>query len=690
MRLWFLIWSCMLALVAPATAQPPAANSKAARVTYDDHVLPILREKCLTCHSQDKKRGGLRLDNYTSLRQGGSSGEVVKPGDPDSSPLYLSMAHKREPFMPPQAPPITGPGIETIRKWIEGGTLENVGSKAVMVNKPKVELALTGAVRGKPAGPPPMPERPLLQEPVVRSMRGNAVTALAASPWAPIVAVGGHKQVLLYHSDYLDVVGVLPFPEGTPQVLKFSRNGELLLAGGGRGGKSGKAIVWSVKTGERVFEVGDELDAVLAADISSDQTQIALGGPSKIVRVYSTRDGKQLHEIKKHTDWIYALEFSPDGVLLASADRNGGLFIWESHTGREFHSLRGHSAAVTDLSWRPDSNVLASGSEDTTVRLWEMENGGQIKAWGAHGGGVQSVKYAQDGRIVTCGRDRVARLWDGNGGGLRTFEALPDLALRVAIAHDGSRVFCGDWTGSTRVWNAADGRALGQIASNPPSLAERWDIANKDLIAKQQAIQQLNAAAAAAQAAVQQTTVELANLQKAEADRTGAARIAAEAQAKSKEASDKAGAALAAAHAHYANKELVARSLSEAAAKIKEATAKEPANKELADLSAKCQAQAAQAVADRDAAAKVRAEVEVAARVAQESFAFAQRVTAAANVVAAPGLKQIEAKQVALKNVTANAAAAKAALDGANADLVLARARCDRMRPLLAAAGKPK
>ena len=54
-------------------------------------------------------------------------------------------------------------------------------------------------------------------------------------------------------------------------MLKFSRNGGLLLAGGGRGGQSGKVVVWDVKTGKRIFEVGNEPDAVLAADISADQ-----------------------------------------------------------------------------------------------------------------------------------------------------------------------------------------------------------------------------------------------------------------------------------------------------------------------------------------------------------------------------------------------------------------------------------
>src|SRR5260370_33911208 len=392
-----------------------AEDKPAAKTTYQDQILPILRDKCLGCHNQDKKSGGLRLNTYSNLMAGGSSGEVINPGDPDNSRLFLQVTHKREPFMPPKSEMLPKENLEIIRQWIAGGALETAGSKAIAANMPKLDIALKSISKGKPHGPPPMPSDKFNLEPVVRTARANALTALAASPWAPLVAVGGQKQILLYQTETLDLLGVLPFPEGVPQVLKFSRNGSLLLAGGGRGAKSGRVVVWSVTTGERIFEVGDEFDAVLAADISADQTQIALGGPHRVIRIYSTKDGQLIREIKKHTDWLYALEFSPDGVLLASADRNGGLFVWEAHTGREFFSLRGHTAAITDVSWRADSNVLASASEDGTIRLWEMENGNPIKNW-AHCRPVQAVKYAHDGRLGSCGRDPGAKVWDQNGG----------------------------------------------------------------------------------------------------------------------------------------------------------------------------------------------------------------------------------------------------------------------------------
>ena len=46
------------------------------------------------------------------------------------------------------------------------------------------------------------------------------------------------------------------------------------------------------------------MDAVMAADISTDHTMVALGSPSKMIRVYSTETNELLYEIKKHTEWV--------------------------------------------------------------------------------------------------------------------------------------------------------------------------------------------------------------------------------------------------------------------------------------------------------------------------------------------------------------------------------------------------
>lgn len=442
------------------------------KVNYEDHVKPIFRASCLSCHNTNKKTADLDLSNYTALMQGGGSGEVIEPGSADDSYLFMVMNHDTEPVMPPKSNRLPEETLAIVRKWIDQGAPENSSSKVVLPKKPKVSLSVDVSAGARPEGPPPMPDV-LNLEPVIHTATTTAVSAIATNPWSKLVAVAGQKQVVLYHSETLAPLGVLPFPEGQARVLKFSRNGALLLAGGGQGAAQGLAVVWNIKTGERVMEVGDELDEVLAADISADQTLVALGGPQKIVRVYRTDTGELAYEITKHTDWIYSLEFSPDGVLLATGDRSGGLHVWEALTGREYLTLKDHKKAITALSFRIDGNVLASGSEDTTVKLWEMEEGKAVKSWAAHGAGVLSVEFCRDGRVVSSGRDKAAKLWDQNGKQLKPYSGLKDLAVQVSHCDETDRVIAGDWTGEVRVWNAADGTHLGNLTTNPPMLVDR-------------------------------------------------------------------------------------------------------------------------------------------------------------------------------------------------------------------------
>lgn len=475
----FLIGALFALMSLPVVAQ----EKKPPKITFDEHVLPVFQQKCLSCHNPDKKSADLDLSTYTNTMTGGASGAVVEAGDASASYLYQLVTHADEPSMPPESPKIPDPMIETLRKWIDGGVLENAGSKAKASNKKKYDLALAAPSTQRP-DVVPMPGRLNLQ-PYFAGATRTAVNAIATSPWAPLAAVSSQKQVLLYNTQTLQLVGMLPFPEGTPRVLRFSRSGGLLLAGGGVGGASGRVVVWNIRNGERIIEIGSELDEVLAADISSDQTLIALAGPSRVVRIFSTDTGQMLHEIRKHTDWVTALEFSPDSVLLATGDRNGGLFVWEGWTGREYLTLKGHTKGITSVSWRSDSNIVASSSEDTTIRLWEMENGANIKNWGAHGVGAMSVEFTRDGRLFSCGRDKTAKLWDQNGAQQRAYEAFTDLALQSSYCDETNRAIAGDWTGEVRVWNAADGVRVGELLTTAPKLEDRLAQASSLMTTKQ-------------------------------------------------------------------------------------------------------------------------------------------------------------------------------------------------------------
>jgi WD40 repeat protein len=373
--------------------------------------------------------------------------------------------------MPPNRPKLADKDLEVIKKWISGGLLENPSGKAVAAAKPNVDLTLQADTTRRPEGPPPMPTKPLPLRPIVSTTHLTAITGLASSPWAPLIAVAGQKQVLLFNSDTLALLGILPFTEGQPVSLKFSRNGKLLLASGGRAAKSGRVMVWDVQSGSQLMTLGNDYDTVLSADIRPDQSQVAMGGPGRLVKIFSTKDGELQHKIKKHTDWVTAEAFSPNGQMLASADRNGGISIWDPDNGQELFTLAGHKSAVTALSWRGDSKLLASSSEDGTIKLWETKEGKQAKNWAAPGNGARWVNYSHDGRLVSCGRDNIITIWNASGARERNLEGSCDLPLCATFSHDDKRIFVSDFSGHIGVWNAADGKRIGHLDANPTSAA---------------------------------------------------------------------------------------------------------------------------------------------------------------------------------------------------------------------------
>ena len=434
---------------------------------YDDDIKPIFSRRCFTCHSAGEMRSGLNLESYAAVLKGGNSGDAVIPGRPASSLLYKAVAHEGDgvPRMPLGGNKIPDAEINIIKDWIQLGLLENAASAP----KGPIPVSLDYKPNGlnKPPGVPAMPgvlPRLAIPEPV----HAAPITALAASPWAPLLAASGHERIYLYDLVKRTSIGELPFPEGVPYALRFSRDGTILLAAGGKGVQLGKVVLYDVKTGNRIAALGQEPDIVLAADISADNKLVALGGPSKLVKVFSVADGKLLYQVKRHTDWITALEFSPDGQRLATADRAGGILLWDAATGGTFGALSEHKDSVTSLSWRGDSQLLASGSEDGQIIVWNVGDGFPVATiakahqpkppqgtFSTPPGGVLSVQFVSDGRLFSIGRDSTIRVWSADGKPKGAAPASAALLTKVAASFDGKLAIAGDYRGNLVIWDGA-------------------------------------------------------------------------------------------------------------------------------------------------------------------------------------------------------------------------------------------
>ncbi|MCX6839832.1 MAG: hypothetical protein NTX35_18775 [Verrucomicrobia bacterium] len=418
---------------------------------FEDHILPLLREHCANCHRPGKTRGGLDVTTMEKLEKGGSAGPSVVAGLAENSPLFRAIARigDEEP-MPPEQDKLAPHILAAFKTWIEGGLKPNATGKA---REPRavVQLTVDAATLGAPKTPPDfIRSLPLLVN-APKLVRALPVMALAANPWAPVVAVGGHHETVLHDLTDGHRIGSLPFAEGEVRVLRFSRNGQVLLIGGGRPTASGKVQLIELKTGKLLITVGDDFDVVLAADLSPDQSLVATAGPEKLVRIYRVADGALVWSMKKHADFITSLEFSPDGKHLASADRSGGIFITEATTGKNPRLLAGSSDAVNQLAWRSDARSLAVACGDGQALLYDPATARLVAKWPAHEGGVLSIAYNREGRLLTGGHDATARLWDETGKQISLLKNFDTAAFRVAFTST-QNALVGDWSGTVHEW----------------------------------------------------------------------------------------------------------------------------------------------------------------------------------------------------------------------------------------------
>jgi uncharacterized membrane protein len=97
---------------------------------YSQVIQPILDNKCVKCHNQNKSKGGLILNSQNAILKGGESGVILTAFDPAGSHLYNypNLPMEDEMHMPPEGnSQLTNLEIQLIKLWIESGSdFENV------------------------------------------------------------------------------------------------------------------------------------------------------------------------------------------------------------------------------------------------------------------------------------------------------------------------------------------------------------------------------------------------------------------------------------------------------------------------------------------------------------------------------------------------------------------------------------
>ena len=114
---------------------------------FDQRVEPILGKRCVGCHNEELKDGGISFMDRDSLLKGGSRGPAIVPGKPDSSVLIQAVRQEGELKMPPGAQ-LSPQDVATLTEWIARGA---TWGKAVQPRHEPVRLS-PAAFRELPKG----------------------------------------------------------------------------------------------------------------------------------------------------------------------------------------------------------------------------------------------------------------------------------------------------------------------------------------------------------------------------------------------------------------------------------------------------------------------------------------------------------------------------------------------------------
>ncbi|MCC5929225.1 MAG: hypothetical protein JJU28_08280 [Cyclobacteriaceae bacterium] len=96
-------------------------------LVFEYLIKPVLEQKCISCHNDEKIKGELRMLTVVQLQQGGASGPAVVPGVPDQSLLIqrLHLPLEHDEHMPPKGKPQPRDReIALLEAWIKAGLPE--------------------------------------------------------------------------------------------------------------------------------------------------------------------------------------------------------------------------------------------------------------------------------------------------------------------------------------------------------------------------------------------------------------------------------------------------------------------------------------------------------------------------------------------------------------------------------------
>ncbi|EDY17966.1 Planctomycete cytochrome C [Chthoniobacter flavus Ellin428] len=270
-----------------------AVHASGADVSFQREVWPIFKRHCIGCHSEQKKKGGLRLDDVAALLKGGKSGPLFVVGKPDDSEL-IDQVTGDEPEMPQNDAPLSRAKVKVLQDWIAQG----------------------GKIDG-----PPKSDVPPVTIPQFYAY-APAISSVTIRSDGKFAAVACRSEVVTFNVDDDVTPRRLPTDFDLINHVELSPDGQRLAVAGGSPQQFGGIIFFHAADGTRESARRVGTDTLFKGNFAPDGQTIAVGGPTGAVYLIPVDEKAPVKNIELHSDWVTAVAFTADGKQLITGSRD--------------------------------------------------------------------------------------------------------------------------------------------------------------------------------------------------------------------------------------------------------------------------------------------------------------------------------------------------------------------------------
>jgi WD40 repeat protein len=400
--------------------------------------MQLLKNRCFSCHNEEKAKGGLVMTSQEKLLKGGDDGAVVVAGEPEKSAIITSLVEDADPHMPPKKQ-LSPEQIATLTAWVKAGAVWDADA---LISKPRT-VALA---------PLPANYQPVFA--VELSPDGKRLAA----------ACGGQLSLFDVADKSLNLVAHASAHPDPIQSLAWSPDGTRIATGAFR-----RVVIWNAAelSAERVLR--DELtDRISALRFTSDGAQLVIAdgsiGERGTIHLVDAKTGARKASWNAHTDTIADIAISPDGKTLATAGADKLVKLWDLASQKESARIEAHATQVLTVRFNPEGTRLVTGGADQQLKGWDVKTKEQVMVLGKHSAALSATAWisagptlfavTEDGAVLRYSDFKAhSGAQSSDSANERKFETADTTLHCMTASNDGQRLFAGTSDGRVLGWN---------------------------------------------------------------------------------------------------------------------------------------------------------------------------------------------------------------------------------------------